>query len=364
MRIAFYAPLKSPDHPTPSGDRRIGRLLMQALSLAGHDVFLASRFRSHDDGRRPGRAERLAGVGARLAQRVLRRLSQDPPDLWFTYHLYYKAPDHLGPAVARRLGIPYVVAEASIAGKRAGLPGHDAALAALGTADLAICLNPADEAGVRPHLKPGAGWLALAPFLEDAPPPILRAANDRPKILTVGMMRTGDKLSSYRLLAEALADVADRDWTLSIAGDGPARAEVEAAFARFGARFSERVAFLGQCDEAALARLYAEADFLAWPAINEAYGMALLEAQAAGLPVVAGDCGGVAAIVRDGLTGLTPPVGDVDAFADRLRLMLDQPALRRSFGRAAREAVTAEHLIATAAERLRGGLDAVLAPRA
>lgn len=360
MRIAFYAPLKPPDHPTPSGDRRIGRLLMQALALAGHDVFLASRFRSRDDGRRPGRAERLAKVGARLAQRLIRRLSQDPPDLWFTYHLYYKAPDHLGPTVARRFGVPYVVAEASVANKRAGLPGHDAALAALAAADLAICLNPADEAGVRPHLRPGAGLLALAPFLERAPSAISRKPNEPPRILTVAMMRPGDKLSSYRLLAEALAEVADRGWTLCVAGDGSARAEVEAAFARFG----DRVEFLGLCDEAALARLYRVADFLAWPAINEAFGMALLEAQAAGLPVVAGDCGGVSAIVRDGVTGLTPPVGDVDAFADRLRLMLDQPALRQSFGRAAREAVAAEHLIATAAERLSAGLEAVAARRA
>jgi len=36
MRLAFYAPLKPPDHPVPSGDRRISRLLIQALERAGH----------------------------------------------------------------------------------------------------------------------------------------------------------------------------------------------------------------------------------------------------------------------------------------------------------------------------------------
>ena len=40
MRIAFYAPLKSPNHPVPSGDRRVARLLMDALLLAGHEVEL------------------------------------------------------------------------------------------------------------------------------------------------------------------------------------------------------------------------------------------------------------------------------------------------------------------------------------
>ncbi len=348
MRIAFYAPLKAPDHPTPSGDRRLARLLIDALRLAGHDVFLASRFRARDDGSIPGRAARLAAIGARLAARLGDRLARDPPDLWFTYHLYYKAPDYLGPTLARRFGIPYAVAEASIAGKRAGLPGHHVALAALAAADLVISVNPTDQTGVRPHLKPSARAVALSPFLEAAPPESARPTRTVPVLLAVAMMRPGDKLASFRLLAEALAEVADRDWTLTIAGDGPARPEVEAAFAAFG----RRVTFLGLCDPQRLATLYAAADLLVWPAINEAFGMALLEAQAAGLPVIAGNSGGVGAVVRDGLTGLTPPVGDVHAFADRLRLMLDQPSLRRAFGRAARETICAEHLIATASARL------------
>ncbi|WP_035670480.1 hypothetical protein [Azospirillum brasilense] len=50
MRIAFYAPLKSPTHPVPSGDRRMARLLMAALERAGHAVTLASTLRSWDDG--------------------------------------------------------------------------------------------------------------------------------------------------------------------------------------------------------------------------------------------------------------------------------------------------------------------------
>ncbi|MBL8703575.1 MAG: glycosyl transferase, partial [Rhodospirillales bacterium] len=48
MRIAFYAPLKPPGHPHPSGDRRMARLLVQALRLGGHTVMLASSFRAYD----------------------------------------------------------------------------------------------------------------------------------------------------------------------------------------------------------------------------------------------------------------------------------------------------------------------------
>ena len=60
MRIAFYAPLKPPDHPVTSGDRAMARALIAALKLAGHEVTIASRFRSRDAGdpRAPGAAAR------------------------------------------------------------------------------------------------------------------------------------------------------------------------------------------------------------------------------------------------------------------------------------------------------------------
>ena len=62
----------------------------------------------------------------RSPSRFLRRCAAAPaaaPELWFTYHLYHKAPDWLGPRIAGALGIPYVVAEASFAPKQAGGPG-------------------------------------------------------------------------------------------------------------------------------------------------------------------------------------------------------------------------------------------------
>ncbi len=48
MRIAFYAPLKAPSHPVPSGDRRMAKLLISALEQAGHRVGVASDFRSFE----------------------------------------------------------------------------------------------------------------------------------------------------------------------------------------------------------------------------------------------------------------------------------------------------------------------------
>src|SRR5215472_3881449 len=99
MRIAFYAPLKPPDHPVPSGDRQMARLFLAALRCAGHEPVLASRFRSFEGRGDQHRQARLAAFGKKLADRFVRRCRTAPadaPDLWFTYHIYHKAPDWLG----------------------------------------------------------------------------------------------------------------------------------------------------------------------------------------------------------------------------------------------------------------------------
>ena len=110
MRLAFYAPMKSPAHPTPSGDRRMARLLITALETAGHNVALASEFRSlertGDRARQVGLKHRGAAEAARLIADWQAGAGRWKPAAWFTYHLYYKAPDHLGPAVAAAIGIP------------------------------------------------------------------------------------------------------------------------------------------------------------------------------------------------------------------------------------------------------------------
>lgn len=353
MRIAFHAPLKPPDSPVPSGDRRIARLLIKALSLSGHAVDLASRLRTRDGTGDAGRQIRLAELAGRLAARYLTAVRdgrRPRPDLWFTYHLYYKAPDLIGPLVADALSIPYVVAEASVAHKRAGGPwdpGHRATLAALARADLVVGLNPHDRALVEPCLSEGARYLDLPPFLEiDGSPPPDRPER-RPELLAVGMMRTGDKLASYRVLGAALARVPG-EWRLTVVGDGSARAAVEAALAPV----ADRTTWRGALDAGALADAYRDADLMVWPAVNEAFGMALLEAQAAGLAVVAGDGGGVPAIVRHGETGLLAPVGDADAFASAVSQLIADPKQLRNLGRRAAEVVRRDHGLPAAAKTL------------
>ncbi|MFB3055087.1 MAG: glycosyltransferase family 1 protein, partial [Alphaproteobacteria bacterium] len=163
MRVAFYAPLKSPDSPSPSGDRLIGRLLIEALRRGGHEVELLSRFRAFDAGNDPARRGRLENIGKAMAARYVRQLLAMPPvrrpQAMFTYHVYDKAPDWIGPTVACALGIPYLICEASLnpaRAKGANAASHDAARAAVAAADAVIELNPADRKAVASALKPGA----------------------------------------------------------------------------------------------------------------------------------------------------------------------------------------------------------------
>jgi len=377
MQIAFYAPLKPPGHPTASGDRTVARGLMAALERAGHVVTVASTFRSFDRGDR-ARQARLREVGRRLADRLARRLGRGParPDLWFTYHLYHKAPDWLGPEVADHLGIPYVVAEASYAPKQAGGAwelGHRAAADAIRRADRVVQLNPADAECVLPLLASPDRLVRISPFIDTAPfrATPREAARERiaarfgphpalPWLVTVAMMRADQKLSSYRVLARALAQVTGDPWHALLAGAGPAEPEVRDAFAPL----EGRITWIGMLDRVSLADLYRAGDLYLWPAVKEAWGMTLIEAQAAGLPVVAGRSGGVAAVVADGRTGLLTPEGDADAFAAAVRRLLGDPGLRTRMSGAAEDRAAREHDIAAAADRLDTMLRGLLHSRA
>ena len=346
----------------------MARLLMQALRQAGYDVTLACRFRSWEGYGDTARQQRLRALAQRFVTRLLRRYRRGNmplPDVWFTYHLYHKAPDWLGPVISRSLSIPYLVAEASYATKQADGPwaeGHKASADALQQASAVVALNRSDMPGVEPLLAPDARVVHLKPFHECA------AATLRPTrslarrtliqefdidprmrwLITVGMMRAGAKLASYDLLAQALRKVANLNWQLIVVGDGVCRARVEDLFRSV----QEKVFFAGRRNARELTSFYAAADIFLWPAIKEAYGMAILEAQSAGLPVVAGNSGGVGDIVRDEVTGCLVPEGEIAAFAQATGRLLSDTERCREMGAAARQLMAREHDIASASRVL------------
>jgi len=368
-RIAFYAPLKSPRHPVPSGDRTIARLLLAAWRRQGAAVELASQLRARIAIADPLLQQRLANRAQATAARLITRYRQRPkverPQAWFTYHCYYKAVDWIGPVVATALDIPYLLAEASHAPKRATGDwafNHRGAEAAIKAADRIFCFNPADKPCLQ-QLVAGRRLVDLPPFLDLAA--FAPAAPDRPAarakvarrhrldpgpawLLAVGMMRPGDKLASYQELAASLSQLPRRDWRLLVVGDGEARGEVDAAFAGLAGQ----VHFLGRQAPEKLATYYAAADLLVWPAVNEAFGMALLEAQACGLPVIAGDVGGVSAVISDGSrkqarTGWLAPPHQPAVFSKLIDAALNSDLA--AIGAAARRQVEQHHDIASAA---------------
>ena len=359
MRIAYYTPLKAPGHKVPSGDRTMARALRDLLRGAGHEVVGISR--PTQGGRLP-KAEEQESHRRRVETEHAGLLAGEGGDfdLWFTYHVYYKVPDWIGPRVAKARGIPYVMAEVSYAPKRAGGPwdmGHRQVAADIQAADLILNLNPIDANCVRPLLCKEACMLDVPPFLQAQPYRAaarkraihaaalrtrLDARKHTPLLLCVAMMRPGDKLASYRVLGEAMAGLLERDWRLVVAGDGEAKADVKAALKPLG----RRVHYLGELAPQDLPALYAACDLYVWPAINEAWGMTLLEAQAAGLPVVAGRTGGVPNVVDDGKTGLLPKIGDAKAFAAAVAQLLDDAERRQAMGEAAMGWVKGRHDIA------------------
>lgn len=352
MRIAFYSPIKPPDHPVPSGDRLMARLLIRALQLGGAEVEVVSTLRSF---RKEPPVDALAGL-AKEAEEERARIAvhwgrAGVPDLFVTYHPYYKAPDLIGPELAGRFSIPYVTVEASYSRRRneSGWSEMQAFVArAVEDAAVNVSMTERDREGLLNNF-PAARSTLLAPFLDTAPFAGIRPAAERGRLITVAMMRPGDKLDSFRMLAEALALVGEGGWTLSIVGDGPARPEMEALFSGFD---GDRIAWLGQMDQDQIAEQLGRAGIYVWPGCGEAYGLAYLEAQAAGLPVVAQATAGVPAVVMDGRTGLLTPEGDSMAYAAAIRRLLSDDGERQRLAIGARDFVGGERSLPSASRRL------------
>ncbi len=115
------------------------------------------------------------------------------------------------------------------------------------------------------------------------------------------------------------------DWGLTILGDGPDRAALQAQAHSLG--LSERVHFAGNVSPPF--PLLGHADAFVFSSRFEAFGMALAEAMACGLPVVSFDCpSGPGDIIRNEVDGLLVPREDVSALTQAMQRLMDDPALR------------------------------------
>ena len=198
----------------------------------------------------------------------------------------------------------------------------------------------------------------------DAATPVDRAALGVPPgaelCLYVGRL---DPQKGLEVLVDAAADVArDRPaWHLAVAGDGPLRDELVARAAAAG--LGDRVRWLGRRGD--VPGLLRAADCLVLPSLWEGMPNVVLEAMAAGLPVVATAVEGTEDLVIPGATGWLVPPGRPGPLADALREAAADPDRRRALGRAGRARVEAEFAparVVAAYERLWAGVLGLIPP--
>lgn len=144
------------------------------------------------------------------------------------------------------------------------------------------------------------------------------ALPEGPKLLFVGRLERRKGLS---VLGQAFTSLVSRipRIQLLVVGSGPERSAID----RLPDRVRERITMLGALSDDQLPRYYAAVDAFVGPATGqESFGIVLLEAMAAGLPIVASDLPGYRAVVRDGVEGILVPVGDAERLAEALEHVL------------------------------------------
>ena len=155
-----------------------------------------------------------------------------------------------------------------------------------------------------------------------------------PETQLVGFVGRLNWAKDLETMVAAFAQVRARhaDAALVLVGEGGERGTVEAAIARAG--IGDRVFLLG--DRSDVPQLLPAFSMFAMSSISEGYSIALLEACACALPIVATRVGGNGEIVADGVNGLTVPSRDPDALATALASLLDDPQRAEAMGRAGR----------------------------
>lgn len=197
----------------------------------------------------------------------------------------------------------------------------------------------------------------------DAVPPVQQYPRDRdwvaqqfdipPGVALVGVIAQLIRRKGHRHLLRALLEppLADRVVHVLLLGQGPEAASLRQRVRQSG--LGGRVHFAGLRRE--VDRILPNLDIVVHPAELEGLGVAVLEAAAAGRPVVAAAAGGIPEVVIDGETGLLVPPADPPALAAAIRRLLDQPELAAELGRSARVRVAEQFSVA----KMVAGNDAV-----
>lgn len=351
MKILYYMPFKPLGHHNPSGDLIIGTELFEFLRKHGAEVQLASRFRCRWIYLRPHLWPQLL-LALWRAYLLCKKVR---PDIWLTYHCYYKAPDLIGPLCCRLLNIPYVITQGIYSTKRkrkiSTWAGFHLNRMALRQATCIFSNKRPDYENLQ-RLLPVERLKYIAPGLHpseficegQARLRIRSALNaeNRVVVMTAAMFRPGVKTRGILHVIRSCGRLVNKghDLLLIIGGDGSQRAQIDQVATEI---LGERAVLLGQLSRQEMKDYYSAADIFAFPGIEESLGMVFLEAQACGLPVVACSDWGASEAVLSGETGLLSRACDEGHFDDHLDQLAADPNLRRRMGKAAANHVRQTH---------------------
>ena len=343
MRIALYSPEIATGRAAQSGAAAATEALAGALGIAGHSVDRIEVAEPMDDVV-DRMVESLAGGDRR-------------PDIWLTYGLRPNLADPVGRQIASALDIPYVLVDPRNPGEA--------------TADAIIALSDASAQWAASNL-PDAPMNRLLPFIDPGPYDSIRRQHghqvaalamrhaletDAPRLLFVGEMGTDDGVESCRLLVRAMSRLATTPYQLIVIGDGPARGKVDFELRRLPLG---RVRAIGALPHEEVIPFYAMSDLLVAPCVGGTHGRVLLEAQATGLPVIAGDAPGVRDAVQDGMTGRLTPAGNAESIAQAITFLLREKQFLNSLAQATTQTISKNHHIVSAAAALDEFLTAVV----
>jgi len=214
-------------------------------------------------------------------------------------------------------------------------------LARMSSALVAVSRRVADDLaregiGRRSQFRVLSPGLDLTPFTKRMPAGVLRRdLCIAPTDPVVGFVARLVPVKSVDLMLQSMRTLLERvpNAHLVIAGDGPDMALVRAA-RRDLPEVGPRIHAIGWVAD--MARFYAEMDVVVLTSKNEGTPISLIEAGAAGVPVVATDVGGVPEVVEDERTGLLVPPGDSHAITHALLRLVGSPRLRAALGMEAR----------------------------